>query len=57
MYGGKILFPIIAINSSFWCLRCGLFRNRRRSVASLMDGSIIDLVPRLLWSQLEKVLL
>ena len=37
--------------------RRGLFRNRRRSVASLMAGSIIDLVPRFLSSRLDEVLL
>ena len=37
--------------------RRSLFRNRRRSVASLMVGRIIDLVPRFLSSRLDEVLL
>ena len=36
--------------------RRSLFRNRTRSVASLMVGNIIDLVPRFLSSRLDEVL-
>ena len=33
------------------------FKNRKRLVALLIVASIVDLVPRLLWSQLDGVLL